>query len=84
VSERIAGAVGVGELLTLTEPRPPPDRTALVDWFAAEQGARARKLLEDPAGVLRTATARSLTDLQSGLIAAHQHLHEHGQPVGHP
>ena len=84
VGRRIADAVDLGELLTLTEPRPAPDRSALVEWFAAEQGARARRLLEDPAGVLRKATARSLTDLQSGLVAAHQQLQDHGHPVGHP
>ncbi len=84
VGRRIADAADLGELLTLSEPRPAPDRSALVDWFAAEQGARARRLLEDPAGVLREATARSLTDLQSGLVAAHQQLQDQGHPVGHP
>ena len=74
----------LGGLLTLSEPRSAPDRSALVDWFAAEQAARARRLLEDPANVLGEATARSLTDLQSGLIAAHRHLHDHGHPVGDP
>jgi hypothetical protein len=48
-----------------------------VDWFAAEQAARARRLLEDPTEVLRKATEHSLTDLQSGLLAAHRHLAEH-------
>ena len=84
VAERIAGASDLGELLTLSEPRPPPDRSALVDWYAAEHVARARRLVEDPAGVLRKATAHSLTDLQSGLLAAHQHLYDRGHPVGHP
>ncbi|MBV9944852.1 MAG: hypothetical protein JO262_22195 [Solirubrobacterales bacterium] len=84
ISRRIADAAGLGELLTLSEPRPAPDRSALVDWFAAEQAARARRLLEHPAGVLRQATEHGLTDLQSGLLAAHQHLHEHEHPVGHP
>ena len=84
ISRRLAGAAGLGELLTLTEPRPPPDRRPLVDWFAGEQATRARRLLEDPPGVLRRATTRSLTDLQSGLLAAHQHLHERGHPTGHP
>jgi phospholipase C len=84
ISRRIADAAGLGELLTLSEPRPAPDRSAQVDWFAAEQATRARRLLEHPAGALRKATAHSLTDLQSGLLAAHQHLHEHEHPVGHP
>jgi phospholipase C len=84
VSRRIAGATGVGELLTLEEPRPAPDRSALVDWFAAEQAARARRLLEDPAGQLREAASHGLTDLQSGLLAAHEHLHERGHPADHP
>ena len=74
----------MGELLTLSEPQPTPDRTALVDWYAAQQASRARRLLEDPAGQLREATSYSLTDLQSGLIAAHEHLHEHGHPHNHP
>jgi len=84
VGRRIAEAADLGELLTLDEPRSAPDRTALVDWFSAEQAGRARRLLEDPAGVLREATAHSLTDLQSGLVAAHRHLHDHGHPPGHP
>lgn len=82
LSRRIAGAADLGEVLTLSEPRPAPDRSALVDWFANEQGAR--RLLEDPAGVLRKATTQSVTELQSGLLAAHKHLHDHGHPAGHP
>jgi Phosphoesterase family len=84
VTRRIADAAHLGELLTLTEPRLAPDRSALVDWFAVEQGARARRLLEDPAGTLRPATEHSLTDLQSGLVADHQRLHDDGHPAGHP
>ena len=84
LSRRVADAADLGELLTLNNPRPAPDRSALVDWFAAEQASRARQLLEDPAGVLRKATAHSLTDLQSGLLAAHRHLHDHGHPLDHP
>jgi len=84
LSRRVAGAADLGEALTLSEPRPAPDRSALVDWFVNEQGARARRLLENPPGVLRRATARSLTDLQSGLLAAHKHLHDHGHPLDHP
>jgi phospholipase C len=84
VARRIADAADLGPLLTLREPRPAPDRSALIDWFAAEQATRARKLLEDPAGVLRRATSHSMTDLQSGMVAAHQHLHDHGHPPGHP
>ena len=84
LSSRVADAADLGQLLTLNEPRPAPDRSHLVDWFANEQAARARRLLEDPAGVLRKATAHSLTDLQSGLLAAHRHLHDHGHPLDHP
>ena len=84
VGKRVAGAASLGELLTLSEPQPTPDRAALVDWYAAQQASRARKLLEDPAGQLREATSYSLTDLQSGLIAAHEHLHQHGHPHNHP
>jgi phospholipase C len=84
ISRRIADAADLGDLLTLNEPRPAPDRSALVDWFAAEQAARARTLLTDPAGVLRKATAHSLTDLQSGLLAAHRHLRDHEHPVDDP
>ena len=84
ISSRVADAADLGQLLTLNEPRPAPDRSHLVDWFANEQAARARRLLEDPAGVLRKATAHSLTDLQSGLLAAHRHLHDHGHPLDHP
>jgi hypothetical protein len=52
MTKRIADAADLDELVSLSEPRPAPDRGALVDWFAAEQAARARKLLEDPAGAL--------------------------------
>jgi phospholipase C len=84
LSQRILGAADLGDVLTLDEPRPAPDRSALVDWFAGEQAARARRLLEDPPEALRKATDHSLTDLQSGLLAAHKQLHDHGHPVGHP
>ena len=84
LSKRIAEATDLGELLTLSEPRPAPDRSALVDWYAAEQAARARRLLEDPPRAIRQSTKRSLNDLQAGLLAARQHLHEHGHPIGHP
>ena len=84
VGKRVAAAANLGELLTLSEPRPAPDRRALVDWFAAEQATRARRLLEDPTGVLRRATDHGLTDLQSGLLAAHEQLHDSGHPIGHP
>jgi len=77
-------AVAYRMLGSLSEARPTPDRSALVDWFAAEQGARARRLLEDPAGVLRKATEHSLTDLQSGLLAASKQLHDRGHPISHP
>ena len=77
-------AADLGQLLTVNEPRPAPDRRRLVDWFANEQAARARRLLQDPAGVLRKATAHSLTDLQSGLLAAHRHVHDHGHPLDQP
>jgi phospholipase C len=84
IGRRVAGAADLGGVLTLTEPRPAPDRSALVDWFAAEQATRARRLLEHPAGVLREATDYSLTDLQSGLLTARVHLHEQGHTVDHP
>jgi phospholipase C len=84
ISRRVAEAAGLGELLTLSDPRSAPDRSALVDWFAAEQAARARKLLEDPAETMRKATTHSLTDLQAGLVTAHQRLHDDGHPMGHP
>jgi hypothetical protein len=41
-----------------------------------------RGLLEDPAGAPREATSRSLTDLQSGLHAPRQDVHDHGRLVG--
>jgi len=84
ISRRVAHALDLGALLSLTEPRSAPDRGALVEWFAGEQGARARRLLVDPVGVLGKATERGLTDLQSGLLSAHEHLHEQGHPFGHP
>lgn len=53
MTKRIADAADLDELVSLSESRPAPDRSAIVDWFAAAQAASARKLLEDPAGALR-------------------------------
>jgi phospholipase C len=82
IGRRVAEAADLGGLLTLSAPRP-ADRSALVDWFAAEQAQRAKRLLEDPAQFLRRASARSLTELQAGLLAAHKHLRDHEQPPDH-
>jgi phospholipase C len=84
LGKRIADSADLGDLLVLDDPRPAPDRSELVDWYAAGQAERARRLLEDPAGAVRRAADHRLTDLQSGLLAAERHLHEHGHTPRHP
>jgi phospholipase C len=84
IAKRVSASADLGEVLTLDEPRPAPGRHELVDWYASGQAERARRLLEDPASSLRRASDHSLTDLQSGLLAAQRHLHDRGHTPSHP
>ncbi len=84
MGKRVAAAADLGELLELSEPRAAPDRSALVDWLATRHDGRIRRLLGDPAGMLRPAEQHAMTDLQAGIIAATQELHKQGHPAGQP
>ncbi|HVA19796.1 MAG TPA: alkaline phosphatase family protein [Solirubrobacteraceae bacterium] len=84
MGKRVAAAADLGGLLDLSEPRPAPDRSDLVDWLAKRQDTRIRRLLEEPAGMLRPAEEHTITDLQAGILAATQELHKKGHPVGQP
>jgi phospholipase C len=74
LGERVAQANDLGELLTRTEPRPAPDRYALVKDAAARAAAR-------PEGA---AIDRDPTDLQIRIAAANRHLRRLGHPAGRP
>jgi|SRR5579875_868895 len=84
MGSRVAAASDLGVLLTEREPRDPPDRSALVEWAAGRQQSRVKRMLEDPAGVLRPAEEHLVTDLEAGLIAAEAELHRRGHPPGQP
>jgi phospholipase C len=84
VGKRVAAAADLGSVLTRTEPRPAPDRSALVDWAVNRHAARARRLLTDPQGLLRPAEQHSVTDLQDGVITAARELQRLGHPPGQP
>jgi len=84
VGKRVAAAADLGSLLCSPSARPAPDRKDLVDWVAQRHGARARRLLGDPVGMLRPAEKHAVTDLQAGIIAASQQLHKDGHPAGQP
>jgi phospholipase C len=74
MGERVAQANDLGELLTRDEPRPAPDRYALVEDAAAHAAAR-------PEG---TPIEREPTDLQVRIASANRHLKRLGHPQGRP
>jgi phospholipase C len=74
LGERVAQANDLGELLVRTEPRPPPERYALVQDAAARAAAR-------PEGA---AIERDPTDLQTRIATANRHLRRLGHPAGRP
>lgn len=81
---RVAAAADLWPLLTNREPRPAPDRSALVDWFVRARATRARKLLEDPLEAIRAAGPAGMTDLQAGMLRVTQALQHKGHPPGFP
>ena len=74
LGERVAQANDLGELLARTEPRPAPDRYALVQDAAARAAARPKDAAID----------RDPTDLQIRIAAANRHLRRLGHPAGRP
>jgi phospholipase C len=84
MGKRVAAAADLGKLLSLDAPRPAPDRSPLVTWFADAYATRARRVLEDPAGTLRREAGHSTTSLQAGLFNAKHGLRDKGHPEDHP
>jgi phospholipase C len=74
LGERVAQANDLGELLARTEPRPAPDRYALIEDAAAHAAAR-------PEGA---PIERDPTDLQIRIASANRHLRQLGHPAGRP
>jgi uncharacterized small protein (DUF1192 family) len=80
MGERVAHANDLGELLTRTEPRPAPDRYALIEDAAARAAARPKG-----ADIDQDALAlRPQTDLQIRIAAANKELRRLGHPAGRP
>ena len=83
MGKRVAQAAHVGETLSEQSARSAPDRTDLVQWVAGRHAQRATKVATDP--VPFKAEERVFTDLQHNMIAAEQHIREHGGlPTGQP
>jgi hypothetical protein len=74
LGERVAQANDLGELLARTEPRPAPERYALIEDAAAHAAAR-------PEGA---PIERDPTDLQIRIASANRHLRRLGHPAGRP
>jgi hypothetical protein len=79
MGERVADANDLGELLTRTEPRPAPDRFALIEDAAAHAAAGPQG-----ADIDQDALARKQTDLQIRIAAANRELRRLGHPAGRP
>ena len=77
---RVARAHDLGELLTRTAPRPPPDRFSLIQDAAAHAAARPQgaKIHDDALG------PRPATDLQIKIAAAARELKRRGHPENRP
>jgi phospholipase C len=82
MGKRVAQAADLGGLLTESQPRQPPDRTALVNWVANRHAQRAQKVATAP--VPFNAEDRVFTDLQHAMLAAEQHIRSQGLPFGQP
>ena len=77
---RVAQANDLGELLTRTEPRPPPARYALIGDAAARAAARdeSAPIDQDPLA------QQPQTDLQKRVAAANRELRRLGHPADRP
>ncbi len=84
MGKRVAGAADLWDLLSEDAPRTAPDRSALVEWVAQRHAARTRRVLTEPAAMLRPAEAHQISDLQAGILAATDHVHRRGHPAGQP
>jgi phospholipase C len=80
LGERVAHANHLGEVLTRTEPRPPPTRYALVEDAAARAAARPEGVAIDGDPLARAPA----NDLQIRIAAANRHLRRLGHPAGRP
>jgi phospholipase C len=77
---RVAQANDLGELLTRREPRPPPDRYALIQDAAARAATRTEGTPVDRDPLAPAAG----TDLQKRIAAANRELRRLGHPAGRP
>ncbi|MBV9195804.1 MAG: hypothetical protein JO168_16820, partial [Solirubrobacterales bacterium] len=77
---RVAHANDLGELLTRTTPRPPPDRYAMIHNAAARAAARPKGARIDQDALAR----QSMTDLQIRIANANRHLRHLGHPADRP
>jgi phospholipase C len=84
MGKRVAAAADLGSLLDQRQPRPAPDRSALVRWVADRHRARTTRLLEDPHGMVHPAEAHAMTDLQQRMLAVDQAARDQGHPAGQP
>jgi phospholipase C len=80
MGERVAHANDLGELLSRTEPRPAPDRYALIQGAAAHAAARPKGAPVDQDELAR----RPMTDLQIRMAAANRELRRLGHPADRP
>jgi phospholipase C len=82
MGRRVAEAADLGATLNEPQPRPAPDREALVQWLADRHAARARAVATAP--VAFKAEERLFTDLLHNMLGAEVHLRAQGLPVGQP
>ena len=80
LGERVAQANDLGELLGRTEPRPAPDRYALIQDAAAHAASRPKGAAIDKDALAR----QPMTDLQIRMAAANRELRRLGHPAGRP
>jgi phospholipase C len=77
---RVAHANDLGELLTRTEPRPAPDRSALIEEAAARAADRPKDAPIDQDEM----ASRPMTDLQKRMAEARRELTGLGHPADRP
>lgn len=82
MGKRVAQANDLGMLLSDTPTRQLPDRSKLIDWYAARQSDRGHKLATNP--VSFPAEERVFTDLQRSMLSAGKHVRDRGLPAGQP
>ena len=80
MGSRVAHANDLGELLTRAEPRPAPERSALIEEAAARAAAKPEGAPIDHDEIARS----PMTDLQKRMAAAKRELRSLGHPADRP